>query len=115
MIATMGDAEEIPGEIERREVPRHRYLGRARLTLHGDRDVTLYTRDVTARGVGFIANGELQPEVRGTVAFNTPAGQPVQVEGQLVRAHTIAQGWHEGYVEFDRPVRLFCETPIRAA
>ena len=116
MIATMDQANR-PTD-DRREQHRHRHLSRSTLQVEtGEtcREIVLYTRDVTERGVGFLAAGDLQPNTRGKVEIPGPTGEPIEVAGQLIRTRTIGSGWHEGYVRFDAPVRLFCETPIRAA
>ena len=117
MIATMADAGAIPNA-DRREADRTRFVAQARLrwTDHGDQQhTTLYTRDLTHEGVGFISHGELAPAARGTVELPGPAGKTVEAEAQIVRTKAFANGWQEGYVEFVSPIDLFSDKPIRAA
>jgi len=117
MIATMTDAGAAP-EADRREGDRTRYLAQARMrwTDSGDcQEMTLYTRDLTGEGVGFIAHGELTPSTRGTVELPGTAGKIVATEAEVVRTKTFASGWNEGYVRFIGPIDLFSDEPIRAA
>ena len=117
MIATMTDAGEVP-EADRREGNRTRYLAQARMrwTDEGEcQEMTLYTRDLTGEGVGFIAHGELTPSTRGTVELPDAAGKTVAAEAEVVRTKTFANGWNEGYVQFVSPIDLFSDQPIKAA
>jgi hypothetical protein len=101
---------------ERRKQPRRQLLTRGQLHVHG-RDIVIYTRDATERGdgVGFVAAGELHASTRVYAEVPGPLGEIFNVPGEIVRARPIAAGWYEGYVRFDHPVELFCDTPIRAA
>jgi len=117
IIATMADPVEPPAT-DRRDGSRTRYLAQARLLLTepGDgHEMTLYTRDLTGEGVGFIAHGELAPSTRVRVELPGPAGKTVEAEGQVVRTKAFASGWNEGYVEFISPIDLFSDRPIKAA
>jgi hypothetical protein len=116
MIATMGQTPHPPDE--RRETTRRRMLATGTLQMPAGntcREIVLYTRDATEEGVGFIAAGELAEHTRARLELPGPTGRPVAVTGELVRTRPLATGWHEGYVRFDTPMKLFCETPIRAA
>ena len=119
IIATMTDAGQVP-EADRRQGNRQRYLTQARLrwndqTGSPEREMTLYTRDVTGNTVGYIASGDLPSSARAIVELPAPNGQRLEAEGLVVRVQTFASGWHEGYVRFDGPLNLFSEQPIRAA
>lgn len=113
MIATMG-AFGHPSD-NRRQQPRQRLLTTGSMQTEDDRAIVLYTRDATENGVGVLAVGDLEPHARGLLEFPGPDGEPVTVAGQVVRTRILGPGWHEGYVQFDSPIPLFCQTPIRAA
>jgi len=115
----MADAGEVPGE-DRRGNNRRRYLAQARLRwAEAGREVaqvsTLYTRDLTGRGVGFITSGELPADSTATVELPGVNGKPVQATGKVVRTKEFADGWQEGYVRFDEPIAGLPDNPSRAA
>ncbi len=117
MIATMTDAGPVP-DSERRDGDRTRFLAQARIrwTDQGDQQqTTLFTRDLTHEGIGFIAHGELAPTARGTVELPGPGGKTVEAEAQIVRTQSFANGWQEGFAQFTSPIDLFSDQPIRAA
>lgn len=116
MIATMGQTAH-PAD-ERRETTRRRMLAMGTMqVLAGEtcREIVLYTRDATEQGVGFVAAGELEPHTLARLELPGPDGEPLAVVGELVRTRPLAAGWHEGYVRFETPLKLFCDIPIRAA
>ncbi|MDB5294874.1 MAG: hypothetical protein JWO31_857, partial [Phycisphaerales bacterium] len=69
----------------------------------GDPTWTLYTRDVHARGVGFITPHRLPLGYGGTVELVPPTGgDPVRATCTLLRCREAAPGWFEGSLHFDR-------------
>ncbi len=117
MIATMTESGPVPNA-DRRETDRVRFLAQAQLrwTDEGNQQqTTLFTRDLTHAGVGFIAHGELSPAAKGSVELPAPCGKTVEAEAQIVRTKSFANGWQEGYVQFVSPIDLFSDQPIKAA
>ncbi len=117
IIATMAEVGVMP-EPDRRESDRRRYLAQVRIRPIAQADqphepLTLYARDLTGDGVGFIACGELPVDKRTLVHLPGPAGRSIAAEGHVVRAQAFASGWHEGFVRFDTPVDLFSDDPAR--
>src|SRR4051794_17319063 len=76
-------------EAERREFSRHQYRVRAELKLFSDLPGTkpwiLYTRDVNARGVGFIAAHRLPLGYGGWIELPSPAGRKMRIHCTLFR------------------------------
>lgn len=119
MIATMEDAGESPAT-DRRANNRRRYLAQARLRWaeaqqEAAQVTTLYTRDLTGRGVGFITSGELPADSTAVVELPGVDGMPIQAQGKIVRTKAFANGWQEGYVRFDEPIAGLPDQPMRAA
>jgi hypothetical protein len=117
MIATMAQNHE-GADADRRGMDRQRFIAQGQWTGEAPAEtqaLTLYTRDLTGQGVGYIAQGEVVPDTRGQVELPGPDGQPIKATGQIVRTKAFATDWHEGYVQFDGPIDLFSDKPIRAA
>jgi hypothetical protein len=95
----------------RRRHPRSRHRVRAQLRLFsdlaGDGPWTLYTRDVSARGVGFITPHRLPLGYGGTVELPGPDGQLVTANGTLFRCREVSPGWYEGAIYFNREQWMF--------
>ena len=90
----------------RRVAPRRRYRVKASLHLFSDAPETapwqIYTRDIHARGLGFITPHRLPLGHGGLVDLPTPAGKIVSVPCTLLRCREAAPGWYEGSVYFNR-------------
>jgi hypothetical protein len=67
----------------------------------------LYTRDVSARGVGFVTPHRLPLGYGGTVQMPTPSGRLVSINGTLFRCREIGNGWSEGAMYFNREQWMF--------
>ena len=96
----------------RRRHPRMSYRTIAELRLFSDPPATpawrLYTRDVSARGVGFITAHRLPLGYGGVVQLPTPrTGRLVSVNGTLFRCREISDGWFEGALYFNREQWVF--------
>jgi hypothetical protein len=96
----------------RRQHPRMSYRTIAELRLFSDQSGTpawrLYTRDVSARGVGFITPHRLPLGYGGVIQLPTPrTGRMVSVNGTLFRCREISDGWFEGAMYFNREQWVF--------
>jgi hypothetical protein len=93
---------------DRRAVGRRDYRVRAALRLFSDTAATptwtLYTRDVHARGVGFITPHRLPLGYGGTIDLPDPDGgdAPLRVPCTILRCREAAPGWFEGSLYFNR-------------
>lgn len=91
---------------ERRLARRTPYRVRAWLRLFSDgRDAPprpLFTRDVGARGLGFITPQRLPLGYGGLVELAAPDGRAASVHCTLVRCRQAAPGWFEGCLAFNR-------------
>ena len=95
----------------RRRHPRMPYRVPAQLRLFSDASGTapwrLYTRDVSARGVGFVTPHRLPLGYGGALQLPTPAGRMVTVNGTLFRCREVSNGWYEGALYFNREQWMF--------
>ncbi len=91
---------------ERRRTKRVSYRVRGRLRLFsdapGDEGRVIYTRDIHARGLGFITPHRLPLGHGGVVELLTPGGKIVAIPCTLLRCREAAPGWYEGSVYFNR-------------
>jgi hypothetical protein len=91
---------------ERRTSRRASFRVRAQLRLYSDNPGepgrVIYTRDIHARGLGFITPHRLPLGHGGLVDLPTPAGKIVSVPCTLLRCREAAPGWYEGSVYFNR-------------
>ena len=90
----------------RRNGRRNPYRVRAKLRLFSDPPLAspweIYTRDINARGLGFITPHRLPLGHGGLVDLPTPTGKIVSVPCTLLRCREAAPGWYEGSVYFNR-------------
>jgi hypothetical protein len=95
-----------PAEDDRRAHPRRRYRVAADLRLFSDKPDSplwrLFTRDVSARGLGFVTRERLPLGYGGMVEFAGPNGKLLSVNGTLFRCREIGNGWFEGALYFNR-------------
>jgi hypothetical protein len=91
---------------ERREHPRSRYRTKGKLRLFSDPPRsdpwTVYTRDVNARGMGFITPHRLPLGYGGQIDLPHPDGGVMTIHCTLLRCRVAAPGWFEGAVYFNR-------------
>jgi len=91
---------------DRRTSKRVSFRVRAQLRLYSDNagepGRVIYTRDIHARGLGFITPHRLPLGHGGLVDLPTPAGKIVSVPCTLLRCREAAPGWYEGSVYFNR-------------
>jgi hypothetical protein len=91
---------------DRRTSKRISFRVRAQLRLYSDNPGEpgriIYTRDIHARGLGFITPHRLPLGHGGLVDLPTPAGKIVSVPCTLLRCREAAPGWYEGSVYFNR-------------
>ncbi|MEA2736468.1 MAG: hypothetical protein QOE14_2919 [Humisphaera sp.] len=100
-----------PTHDNRRRHPRRRYHVIADLHLFTDGPGTppwrLYTRDVSARGLGFITRDRLPLGYGGVVELPGPTDRLMRVNVTLFRCREIGNGWFEGALYFNREQWLF--------
>jgi len=91
---------------DRRNGSRSPYRTQAVLRLFSDLPETdpwtLYTRDLDARGVGFITRHRLPLGYGGMIRLALPNGQILEAHCTLLRCREAAPGWFEGALYFNR-------------
>lgn len=98
---------------DRRSAARRPYRVRAALKLFSDAPDAparpLYTRDVHARGLGFLSERPLPLGNGGTVELPNPTGaaDPIRIACTVLRCREAAPGWYEGSVCFAREHSAF--------
>ena len=111
LILSAMDAARPPDE--RRSAGRTPYRVRAELRLFSDPPDAppwmLYTRDVDARGVGFITPHRLPLGYGGHIELFTPRGVRQRIACTLFRCREAAPGWYEGALYFNRDQWAFAE------
>jgi hypothetical protein len=107
---------EAPAHDNRRRHPRMRYRVIADLRLFSDPPGSspwrLYSRDVSARGLGFVTPHRLPLGYGGVVQLPSPAGRPVSINGTLFRCREVGNGWFEGALYFNREQWMFAPLEI---
>ena len=92
--------------VDRRLRSRTPYRVRAELKLFSDAadapPWVVYTRDIDAKGVGFITAHRLPLGYGGWIELFTPRGEKVRVNCTLFRCREAAPGWYEGALYFNR-------------
>jgi len=98
---------------ERRQVQRGSYRVLAALRLFSDPPGSdawsLYTRDASPRGMGFITPHQLPLGHGGLVELVDPYGNEIAVSCTLYRCRLAAPGWFEGALYFNRDQWVFQE------
>jgi hypothetical protein len=91
---------------DRRALPRLPYRVKGELRLFSDPPHAgareIYTRDVHARGLGFITPHRLPLGHGGFVEFPGPDGRPRRIQCTLQRCREAAPGWYDAAVCFNR-------------
>jgi hypothetical protein len=98
---------------DRRKDRRQPYHVKAALRLFVDNSKSheklLYTRDVHARGMGFLTSHRLPLGYGGTVQLLTPEHRMVMIQCTLLRCRQAAPGWYEGALHFVRDQSEFVQ------
>jgi len=96
---------------ERRGPTRWPFRVRAHLYLFSDTPGTspwtIYTRDVNARGLGFVTTLPLPLSHGGWVELMDSTGQHRSIHCTLSRCREAVKGWYEGALLFNREQRWF--------
>lgn len=96
---------------ERRLVSRQPYRARATLKLFSDdaevEPRELFTRDVGARGMGFITRHRLPLGYGGTLEIAGAGARHLEISCTILRCRQTIQGWFEGAVNFNREQDFF--------
>lgn len=91
---------------DRRDGDRQRYRVQGRLRLFSDaphvKPWVVYTRDVHARGLGFVTPHRLPLGYGGLIELPHPQGGMMTITCTLYRCRQAAPGWYEGAVYFNR-------------
>ena len=91
---------------EKRGLPRFSYRACGKLRLFSDAPRStpwvVYTRDVNARGLGFLSPHRLPLGYGGTIELPHPEGGIMTIHCTLLRCREAAPGWYEGAVYFNR-------------
>lgn len=98
--------------VERRQTPRHEHHVRAAVeiddAIQRSRQ-TVYTRDVSSWGVGFICRTPLPPGVTAMLHIDGAHRRPLRLMCCVLRCRALMPGWFEG------AALLFREEPALAA
>ena len=90
----------------RRRRERRPYRVHARLKLFSDAPQaepwTLYTRDVSHQGLGFVTRHRLPLGYGGILTVINPQGREVKIDCTLLRCREAVTGWLEGSMYFNR-------------
>ena len=90
---------------------RRHYRVQARLHLFSDQvgspPWTLYTRDVSARGLGFVTPHRLPLGYGGWVELRSPQSRMMRIYCTLFRCREAVKGWFEGALQFNREQFVF--------
>ena len=107
ILSALDAGRDAPAAADRRALKRHKYRVEGWLRLFtdgpGDSARVLYTRDVNARGLGFITPHRLPLGYGGLVELPRPDGSGIMtVHCTILRCREAAPGWFEGSVYFNR-------------
>ena len=104
MILSAMDAAKRPDTQDRRAAVRlpHRVRADLRLFAHDPLNppIALYTRDVSATGVGFITKDRLPLGYNGLVRITSASGNVVTATCSVYRCRESINGWYEGALHF---------------
>ena len=112
VIAVLGGRETSDAAVvERRNTPRQEHHARAAMEIddHIQRSrQTVYTRDVSSWGVGFICRTPLPPGSTAMLHIDGTHGRPLRLMCCVLRCREVMPGWFEG------AALLFREEPMLA-
>jgi hypothetical protein len=90
----------------RRKQDRRTYRVEAKLRLFSDgpdtSPWTLYTRDASHQGLGFVTRHRLPLGYGGIITLMNPQGREVKIDCTLLRCREAVTGWFEGSMYFNR-------------
>jgi hypothetical protein len=105
MVLSAIEAGQFPND-NRRTAPRRRYRVKACLHLFSDAPETapwmLFTRDIHARGLGFITPHRLPLGHGGLIELPVGESSRIHIPCTLLRCREAAPGWFEGSLYFNR-------------
>ena len=106
MVMSAIEAGQFPAVDNRRTAPRRRYRVKASLHLFSDAPDTapwaIYTRDIHARGLGFITPHRLPLGHGGLIELPVGESSRIHIPCTLLRCREAAPGWFEGSLYFNR-------------
>lgn len=113
LIISALEAGRAAGQADRRASSRVSYRVPAILRLFSDlpetEPWTLFTRDIDAKGVGFITRHRLPLGYGGMIRLPLPNGDFLEAHCTLLRCREAAPGWFEGALCFNREQELGLE------
>jgi len=105
MVLSAIEAGQFPND-NRRTAPRRRYRVKACLHLFSDAPETapwmIFTRDIHARGLGFITPHRLPLGHGGLIELPVGESARIHIPCTLLRCREAAPGWFEGSLYFNR-------------
>ncbi|HZZ45053.1 MAG TPA: hypothetical protein VFE58_19105 [Tepidisphaeraceae bacterium] len=92
----------------------YRAVGKLKLysAQNGER-VTVYTRDVCPRSLGFVSQEQLPLGYGGILELKGPDGREMRLDVTLLRCREAVPGWFEGALYFNRQQIDFSAEEIR--
>jgi hypothetical protein len=111
VITMLGGREPSRAVVERRMTPRHERQVRAAMEIDDQIQrsrQTVYTRDVSSWGVGFLCRMPLPPGSNAMLHIDGTHGRPLRLMCCVLRCREVLPGWFEG------AALLFREEPLLA-
>lgn len=106
MILSAMDAAAAHPAIDRRGSSRHARRAKADLRLYAqnplDPPIELFTRDISATGVGFITKERLPLGYNGLIRIQLDDGETFTASCSVYRCREAIGGWYEGAIHFSR-------------
>ncbi|MEA2711363.1 MAG: hypothetical protein QOF78_3964 [Phycisphaerales bacterium] len=112
IIAMLNGRQPSSDLVDRRQATRHEHNVRAAVEIgdssHGGGNQTVYTRDVSSWGIGFISRMPLPPGSNAMLHIDGAHGRPLRLMCCVLRCREVLPGWFEG------AALLFNEEPMLA-
>jgi hypothetical protein len=97
--------------VDRQREPRLRHRVKGVLRLFSDAagaaTRVIYTRQVSAKGLGFVTDSSVPLSHGGVVSLPGPDGREIEISCVVLRCREAAPGWYEGAVYFNRAQTTF--------